>query len=297
MIEQKNKLNFSNIIKLMRIHHYVKNIFIFLPAFFALKLTDYDVFISTFSVFILFSIVASSVYILNDYFDIEADKNHPKKQYRPIASGAITKRQAVFLVTALLLLSSILMTFMPLKVSLVIAIYILLNVAYTLHFKHVAIIDILIISIGFVLRLFLGAIVSGVILSMWIVLMTFLLSLFIALAKRRDDVIIYTNTGNIVRKVINGYNIQFLDVSMAIMASVVIVVYTIYTTSIDVIERVHSEYLYLTTFFVIVGILRYLQLTFVLDKSGSPTAIVLKDKFIMLTLVFWAISYSFILYY
>ena len=105
------------------------------------------------------------------------------------------------------------------------------------------------------------------------------------------------NTGNALRKVINGYNMQFLDVSMAIMASVVIVVYTIYTTSLDVIERVHSEYLYLTTFFVIVGIMRFLQLTFVLNQSGSPTNIILKDKFIMTTLAFWILSYSWILYY
>ena len=132
---------------------------------------------------------------------------------------------------------------------------------------------------------------------MWIVIMTFLLSLFIALAKRRDDVIIFMKTGNVLRKVINGYNMQFLDVSMAIMASVVIVVYTSYTTSLDVIERVHSEYLYLTTFFVIVGIMRFLQLTFVLHQSGSPTNIVLKDKFIMIILAFWILSYSWILYY
>jgi decaprenyl-phosphate phosphoribosyltransferase len=297
MIEQKNKLNFSNIVKLLRIHHYIKNIFIFVPAFFALKLTDYEVLISTFSAFILFSIVASSVYILNDYFDIEEDRRHPKKQYRPLASGAISKFEAIFLMAVLLILGSILMTFLPIKVSLVILIYILLNVAYTLHLKNVAIIDILIIAIGFVLRLFVGALVSGVNLSMWIVIMTFLLSLFIALAKRRDDVIIFMNTGNALRKVINGYNMQFLDVSMAIMASVVIVVYTIYTTSLDVIERVHSEYLYLTTFFVIVGIMRFLQLTFVLNQSGSPTNIILKDKFIMTTLAFWILSYSWILYY
>ena len=241
--------------------------------------------------------MASSVYILNDYFDIEEDRRHPKKQYRPLASGVISKFEAIFLMAILLILGSILITFLPIKVSLVILIYILLNVAYTLHLKNVAIIDILIIAIGFVLRLFVGAIVSGVNLSMWIVIMTFLLSLFIALAKRRDDVIIFMKTGNVLRKVINGYNMQFLDVSMAIMASVVIVVYTIYTTSLDVIERVHSEYLYLTTFFVIVGIMRFLQLTFVLNQSGSPTNIVLKDKFIMTTLAFWILSYSWILYY
>ena len=174
--------------------------------------------------------------------------------------------------------------------------YAVMNIAYSFHLKHVAILDVTIIAIGFVLRLFIGSAVTGIPLSMWIVVMTFLLALFMALAKRRDDVLIFMETGKKMRKVIDGYNLQFLDTAMAIMASVVIVAYTIYTTSTDVTARFHTQYLYLTSLFVILGIMRYLQIAFVHLDSGSPTRIVLKDRFMQLTILAWIISFAWILY-
>jgi len=154
-----------------------------------------------------------------------------------------------------------------------------------------------IISIGFVLRLFVGSSVTGIYLSMWIVIMTFLLALFMALAKRRDDILIYMKTGAKMRKVIDGYNLKFVDGAMMIMASVVIVSYILYTTSKEVIDRVDSgEFLYLTTLFVILGVMRYMQITFVFEKSASPSEIILKDRFIQSTLLFWILSFVWILY-
>jgi hypothetical protein len=126
--------------------------------------------------------------------------------------------------------------------------------------------------------------------------MTFLLALFIALAKRRDDVLIFLETGKKMRKVIDGYNLQFLDTAMAIMAAVVIVAYIIYTTSVEVTERLHSQYLYLTALFVILGIMRYLQITFVYLDSGSPTKIVFKDRFMQATIFSWIISFTWLIY-
>ena len=174
--------------------------------------------------------------------------------------------------------------------------YVVMNIAYSIYLKHVAILDVTIIAIGFVLRLFMGSVVTGITLSHWIVMMTFLLALFMALAKRRDDVLIYQNTGKKMRKVIDGYNLQFLDIAMAIMASVVIVAYIMYTTSLDVMERMNSHYLYLTALFVIIGVMRYLQIAFVFVDSGSPTQIVLRDRFIQFTLLGWVISFVWILY-
>ena len=290
-------MNLLNIYHLLRPKHYVKNIFIFLPAFFALKIDDFNVLYATFVAFMAFSIVASGVYVFNDYFDIEADRIHPKKRNRPLASGAIDKSVARFIMTLLFSLGLSLMFFVSSEAAIYLFLYAIMNIAYSIHFKHVAIIDIMIIAVGFVLRLFVGSVVTGIGLSKWIVIMTFFLSLFIALAKRRDDVIIFHETGKEVRKVIKGYSIQFLDTSMAIMASIVIVVYTMYTTSLEVIERIHSEYLYLTAFFVIFGIMRYLQITFVFQKSGSPTTIIFKDKFMMLVILSWALSFYWILYY
>ncbi len=289
-------MKLSSIIKLMRPHQYIKNLFIFLPLFFALKITDSGLLFNTFIAFIAFSLTASAIYTLNDYHDIEEDKQHPKKKNRPLASGAISKSQAIIIMAVLFVSGFTLMASLSLKAVGILVTYVLMNIAYSFYLKHVAILDVVIIAIGFVLRLFIGSAVTDIPLSMWIVLMTFLLALFMALAKRRDDMLIYLDTGKKMRKVIDGYNLQFLDTAMSIMASVVIVAYVIYTSSAEVIARVHSEYLYLTGIFVILGVMRYLQVALVLKDSGSPTKIVLKDRFMQLTLIGWVLSFAWILY-
>ena len=289
-------MKLSDVIRLIRPHQYIKNIFIFLPLFFATRITDVSLLLNLVIAFVSFSLTASAIYILNDYHDIEEDRTHPHKRNRPLASGTIGKSVAIKIMSLFFISGVLLMSYLSIYAVGILIGYVLMNVAYSLLLKHVAILDVTIIAIGFVLRLFIGSVVTGIQLSMWIVIMTFLLALFMALAKRRDDVLIYLDTGKKMRKVIDGYNLQFLDTAMAIMASVVIVAYVIYTTSSEVLERVGSEYLYLTALFVILGILRYLQVTFVLQDSGSPTKIVLKDRFMQLTLLGWIISFAWILY-
>lgn len=289
-------LELSLIIKLMRPHQYVKNLFIFLPLFFGLKITDTGLLLNALYAFVAFSLAASAIYTLNDYHDIEEDRKHPKKKNRPLASGAISKAQAIVIMTILFASGFVLMASFSPKAVAILAVYVLMNIAYSLYLKHIAIVDVTIIAIGFVLRLFVGSVVASIPLSMWIVIMTFLLALFLALAKRRDDVLIYLDTGKKMRKVIDGYNLQFLDAAMAIMASVVIVSYTIYTTSAGAVAGMHSEYLYLTALFVILGIMRYLQIVFVHLDSGSPTKIVLKDRFMQLVLLGWVLTFVWILY-
>lgn len=284
------------IIKLMRPHQYIKNLFIFLPLFFALKITDINLLINTIIAFIAFSLTASAIYIFNDYHDIEEDKTHPKKKNRPLASGAISKFKAIIIMNILAILGISFMFVLSLKAMIILIIYMLINIAYSMYLKHIAILDVSIISFGFVLRLFVGSAVTGIVLSMWIVIMTFLLALFMALAKRRDDVLIFLETGKKMRKVIDGYTLQFLDVAMSIMASVVIVAYIIYTTSPEILHRVDNNYLYLTSIFVILGIMRYLQIVFVFKDSASPTKIVIKDHFIQFVLLGWIMSFVWILY-
>lgn len=290
------KLQLSNVIKLMRPHQYIKNLFIFLPLFFALKITDIQLLTNSLIAFIAFSLTASAVYILNDYRDIDDDRRHPTKRDRPLASGAISKQQGIGIMLVLLGIGFLMMSMLSISAVAILGIYVVMNVLYTFWLKHIAILDVIIIAIGFVLRLFIGASVTNIELSMWIVTMTFLLALFMALAKRRDDMLIYLDTGKKMRRVIDGYNLQFLDTAMSIMASVVIVAYVIYTSSLEVITRVHSNYLYLTSLFVIIGIMRYLQIAFVFQDSGSPTKIVLKDRFMQLTIVGWIVSFGWILY-
>ncbi len=181
-------------------------------------------------------------------------------------------------------------------VLLVIGIYLLMNIAYSLRLKRIAIIDVFIVSIGFVLRIAAGSVATQTPLSHWIVLMTFLLSLFMAFAKRRDDVLIFNASGVKVRKSVSRLNLSFLNAAIIIVATMTMICYIMYTVADEVIERLGSEYLYTTSLFVLLGILRYLQRILVDDASGSPTHILLKDRFIQLTIAGWIASFLFIIY-
>ena len=287
---------YQNILKLIRPHQYIKNLFIFAPLFFVGQIANVELFLNLVVTFIAFSISASAIYILNDFQDIEEDRQHPEKKYRPLASGAISKKTAIVLMNTFFIVGISLMATLSLQALVILCLYIALNFGYSFYFKRIAILDVTIISIGFVLRLFVGSAVIQIPLSMWIVIMTFLLSLFLALAKRRDDVLLFINTGKKMRKAIGGYNLQFIDGAMMIMASVVIVSYILYTTSIDVFQSAQSEYLYLTALFVILGIMRYLQIAFIESDSGSPTKIIFNDKFIQVTILAWILSFVWIIY-
>ena len=286
----------KNIIKLIRLHQYVKNLFIFLPIFFAGSISNIELLVNSIVAFIAFSISASSIYILNDYLDIKEDSLHPIKKHRPLASGNISKKNAILLMSILFVIGISMMAILSKQAFVVLVTYIVLNIAYSFYLKHIAILDVVIIAIGFVLRLFVGSVVSDVVLSMWIVMMTFLLALFMALAKRRDDLLLYSKTGKKMRSVIDGYNLALIDSAMMIFSSVVIVTYILYTTSTEVITRIESDYLYLTTIFVILGIMRYLKITLVYKDSGSPTKIILKDRFIQLSVLGWIVSFTLIIY-
>jgi 4-hydroxybenzoate polyprenyltransferase len=278
-----------NIIKLLRPHQYIKNLFVFAPLLFSFNF-ELDNCIGTFLAFILFSIIASSVYILNDLFDIEADRKHPVKKFRPLALGVVSKNTARTLIIVLSSISLIAALFINYNLLFVLSVYFAVNVAYSVKLKHFAIIDIFIIATGFVLRLFAGKVMIDAPLSMWLIIMTFLLALFLAIAKRRDDVLIEKNGGK-SRKSISGYNLEFVNITMALMAAVIIVSYILYTVSIGTLDKFQTEYIYLTSFFVILGILRYMQITFVEEKSGNPTKIFFKDRFLQITILLWLISF------
>ncbi|WP_321311680.1 decaprenyl-phosphate phosphoribosyltransferase [Halarcobacter sp.] len=279
----------NQILKLLRPHQYIKNLFVFAPLLFSFHFTTNDSFYTIFA-FVLFSLTASSIYVLNDYMDIEEDKQHPKKKFRPLASGKVTKSTAKLLILFLSGISLISAYLLNINLFIVLSLYFILNIAYSLKLKHITIVDIFIIATGFVLRLFAGASVIQGQLSMWIIIMTFLLALFLAVAKRRDDVLL-SSQGKETRKNIDGYNLEFVNAVMVFMSGVIVVAYILYTVSEEVIKRLNTEYLYLTSFFVILGIMRYMQITFVEENSGSPTKIVIKDRFLQLTILFWLLSF------
>ncbi len=280
----------NNILKLMRPYQYVKNIFIFAPLLFSFNFDDNAKIITTLIIFILFSLLASSVYVLNDLMDIQEDKAHPTKKNRPLANGSVSIGVAKFLFVFLSAISLIGSFFISIELFYVLVAYFILNISYSLKLKHISIVDIFIIATGFVLRLFAGSVATDIHLSMWIIIITFLLAIFLALAKRRDDVLL-SMSGAQTRKNIDGYNLEFVNAAMTLMSGVVVVSYILYTVSSEVIARVHTEYLFLTSFFVLLGIFRYMQITFVEQKSGSPSKIVLSDLFLQITLVLWVISF------
>ncbi len=283
-------------IKLLRLHQAIKNLFIFMPLFFAGLIMDMQLLHFALLAFVSFTCVASAVYIFNDFRDIKEDKLHPKKKHRPLASGEVSIKIALIIMTVLLLIGLGLMYFTSLPALQILMAYVLMNIAYSLALKKMAIIDVCIIATGFVLRLFIGSVVTNVPLSMWIVVMTFLLALFIALAKRRDDVLIYEETGKQMREAIKGYNLKFLDASLVIIAAVTIVAYLLYTVSPEITQRLGTHYLYISTIFVIMGLLRYLQITFVEKNSGSPIQLVFSDGFLQSVIVMWLVYFSWILY-
>ena len=289
----------KSFLQLIRPQQWAKNFFIFLPLFFHGTLFDYKLLINAFIAFISFSFIASSIYCFNDIYDVEADRLHPKKKLRPIASGKITITQA-YLYMIILIIASLLSALLcdhKMELMCLIIIYFLMNVAYCIKLKQLALVDVFIISIGFVLRIFVGGIVTEIELSSWIVLMTFLLALFLAFAKRRDDVVLYENTGVQPRKNVNRYNLAFMNSAVTLTSCIMVVSYIMYTVSPDVIARLHTKYLYLTVLFVFAGIFRYLQLTIVDVKSGSPTKVLLHDRFIQLSILLWILSFLIIIYW
>lgn len=279
--------------KMIRPHQYIKNLLVFFPLFFAKRITDVTLLQSAAMAFISFCFAASTIYIFNDIRDIEKDKVHPKKKLRPIASGAVSIKAAVITDVIFLVLALSVAFFTGFRMGIIILVYLGINLFYSLGMKNIAILDIFAVSTGFLLRLLSGTeygAVAGILPSHWIIIMTFLLSLFLAIAKRRDDLVL-AESGLDVRKSISGYSLEFINGVMSIMSAVIIVSYLLYT--LDPVVQAHygSKNVYATTFFVILGLLRYMQITFVEKKSGSPTDIVYKDRFLQITLVAWAVSF------
>ena len=284
-------------VRLMRPHQWVKNLFLFIAPFFAGVLFHSETFKELIVGFFAFSFAASAVYIFNDIKDVKNDLLHPSKKHRPIASGAITIPIAYFLIALLLSISVLLSFYVDKELLIIILIYLSINLCYSLGLKNIAILDIMIISTGFILRTLSGGLIANVPVSKWLILMIFLLALFLAMAKRLDDLLIEKNTGLISRKNIEKYNIPYITSGITMLAGIIIVCYIMYSISDEVMGRKHSDDIYLTSIFVIAGILRYLQIILVENKGWSPTRILFKDKFIIITILLWALSYFFIIYF
>ena len=286
----------THYLKLMRVNQWVKNLFVFLPLFFSGNLFNIDLLIESFYGFLIFSFVASSIYIINDYVDIEKDKKHPEKKNRPLASGKISKQNAFILFLVLLVLTCFLLwTFGTLQVAILVGIYFLMNIAYSFKLKQVAILDVMIIAFGFLLRVFVGGYMTGILVSDWTILLVFDLALILALGKRRGE-LMNAELEGVTRKSLNGYNLNFLNSALAITCTVAVICYMMFILSPETQSKFHHYIIY-TFVFVFAAVLRYLQQTFVYAKTESPTKLIFKDHFIQLLIVMWGISYVLLIYF
>lgn len=292
-------MNVKDIARVIRPQQWIKNVFVLVPLFFGGSLLDTTDIIAAVTAAMAFCFISSSIYCLNDILDVEDDRRHPTKCHRPIAAGKISVAQAYVMMALMVALSFgsvALLGGYALGVGAVVGLYLLMNVAYCLVLKRYAILDVCTIAFGFVLRLFAGGIATGIGLSNWIVLMTFLLTLFLSFAKRRDDVLKMNQTGHAPRKNTSRYNLDFINQAITITATVTLVCYVMYTVSPEVEQRIGTRYLYLTTVFVIIGILRYLQLTLVDNKSGDPTKAMLHDRVLQAVVLLWFLAFLLIIY-
>ena len=282
-----------DVVTLLRPQQWVKNVFVFAPGFFAFRLGEGEVFAASLGGALAFGLVASSIYVLNDALDVEADRRHPEKCLRPLAAGTVSMREAAGAAAGCALAGFALGGLLGEEVLGLLLFYAILNGAYSLRLKHVPLVDVFCVATGFLLRIFVGGAATGIALSSWIIVMTFLLALFIALAKRRDDVL-HAAAGRDVRAATAGYNLPLVDMALGVLASVTLVAYLMYTMAPEVGERFGGRPVYLTFPWVLLGILRYFQRTLVFQDSGSPTRIILSDRFLQGVLALWVLSFLFL---
>jgi len=293
----------KSVLQILRPYQWVKNFFVFMPLFFGHQLMNVPLLINTIAAFFAFSFVASSIYCFNDIIDVEDDRRHVEKCHRPIASGKISVAMGYALMFVMLALSIALSFALPndvvsttLPLPYIIIIYWLMEMAYCIRLKRIAIIDLCILSMGFLLRIAAGGAATGILLSHWLIMMTFLLTLFLGFAKRRDDVLKFQKTKIPPRHNTKRYNLTFVNDATTVTGSVMLVCYIMYTVSPETIANFDNRHIYLTTIFVLLGVLRYMQLAVVDEKSGDPTKVLLRDPFTQVIVLCWAVAFLFIIY-
>ena len=283
-------------IRSMRIYQWVKNVFIFAPMIFSLHRSQIDYVkdgLQALLAFVLFSLVTGSIYVFNDCIDKEKDRLHPDKKKRPIASGALGIGTAASAAAVLLLLTLFAVFMFNVYFFYIALVYIFMNIVYSTFLKKIVILDVMVIAVGFVLRVEIGGVINHIKLSPWILIITFLLAIFLGLVKRRQELIkvnalesaaftgsepgLNPGTGIQTRKTLKKYNLSLLDQLISITTATTLISYVVYVTNPGIQEKFHTDKLYLTVPFLVFGIFRYLYLTYVKGKGESPSEIIFSD--------------------
>lgn len=268
----------------LRPRQWIKNFFVFAALIFAVKFTDLSAVEKGLAAFALFCLASSGVYLLNDVIDYQRDREHPLKKNRPVAAGKMSRLAAILISSILILISVILSVFISYLLSLILASYVVLNLFYSLFLKHLVIIDVICIALGFVLRVIAGAVAIGVVFSSWLLLCTFFLTLFLAIGKRKNE-LLFLGGGTAARGVLADYSLDLLNQMNLVVLPSTLIAYTFYT-----FNTWQSQWLVLTVPVVLYGLFRYL---YIIDKKktsdNGPTDDLLYDRNLQLTVLIWLV--------
>ena len=280
----------------IRPYQWTKNMLVLAALLFAGELGHTQQILTSLYALVAFCLAASATYIFNDLRDIESDREHPKKCHRPLASGDLSIPVAWLMLVTLFALALALAYAIRLPFLFALLAYVLLTLAYTLKLKHIAIVDVIVIALGFVIRAVAGAVALDVPFSNWLVVCTFFLATFLGLSKRRHELTLLEGDAQSHREVLQHYTVHYLDQLILIVASGTLLTYTIYTCSPEVIERLGTDKLYVTLPLVVYGLFRYLHLIHHATGGGDPSHTLLKDRPLGVTVLLWAVSCGLIIY-
>ena len=287
-------------IRLMRPAQWIKNFFVFLPPFLNGDLTDWSILWHTIIAFILFCLTSSAVYSINDAVDAPFDAKNPEKCHRRVASGAISRTDAMRCAVILILFVSATLLLIPsasiYNLAFPLGIYLVLNLAYSLYLKRIPVLDVLIVAGCFLIRVWAGGVAGPVPLTSWTLILVFMLTLFMATGKRRHEVWLCETKGIVGRSNIKHYSLKALTVMMIVLGVASVVLYLVWSLSPIAISHFHTDKLWITTIFAMLGIYRYLYLTLRLNRGGSPTKMVMNDCTLQLAILLWVLNFIVIIH-
>jgi 4-hydroxybenzoate polyprenyltransferase len=281
---------------LLRPYQWVKNLLLFSGLFFSTSLFNDGIIWISVAAFGIFCLASSGIYILNDLFDIKADMLHPVKKYRPIASGDVPVKSAVLLMLTFLSAALISSYLLEKKFYLIVLIYIILNIGYSMGLKKVVILDVFIVATGFLLRAFAGCVVIHVDVTPWLFICTLSLALLLSFAKRRNELNLLKDSAKDHRETLQYYNAQILDIILTICSATAIGAYSLYTMADETILRFGSQRLIITTPFVMYGVFRCLYLIYTQNKGGDPTKLLVGDFPTIVNGILWVFTVGFVIY-
>lgn len=265
-------------LRLIRVHQWIKNVFVFVPLLFSQHLFNLNYFLDTLSAFCLFCLASSAIYVINDIVDIESDRAHPVKKNRPLPSGHISIQAAIITASILLVLVFWFMMYFNVEFILLVVGFIALNVLYSFWLKNMVLLDIFSIAAGFSIRVLAGAFAIMVPISSWLILTTMFISLFLGVMKRRSELTLVTeNSGTQSRKVLGQYSLNFADQMATVASAGVIICYALYTVAPRTVSAFQTERLIYTTPFVVFGIFRFMYLEYMSGKGENTTRALATD--------------------